>query len=276
VPDFNAEMCIRSWLLPVIHGYGAIVFHLEHVAKTFSSGLRYGSKPVLKDINIRLNEGETYGLIGPSGCGKSTLARIMMGLISPSEGHVWFKGQDVAAMSSRQLIQYRRSVQIVFQNPLLSLDPLQSVLRAVAEPIWAHRISKTHDGALRKARWLLDECGIDASLYHRRPYQISGGQAQRVILARSLGLNPELIICDEPTAMLDVSVQAQILGLLNHLQETREITLFFISHDKDVIRAFCDRVGILQDGCISVEGKPKEILPQTTGLRNNWIQKNIL
>lgn len=249
------------------------MLHLEHVAKRFPSELRNSAMPIFSDIDIRLIKGETYGLVGPSGCGKSTLVRIMMGLLPPSEGHIWFLDQDVTCMSPKQLMAYRRSVQLIFQNPVLSLDPLQTVLKVVTEPIWAHRLYKSRNEAKQEAGRLLLECGISEELFGRRPHQISGGQAQRVVLARALGLDPKLMICDEPTAMLDVSVQAHILGLLKNLQQTRSFTVFLISHDMDVVRAFCDRVGVLQNGRIGIEGRPKDVLPQTDDFRNAWIRK---
>ncbi|MFH1153877.1 MAG: dipeptide/oligopeptide/nickel ABC transporter ATP-binding protein [Pseudomonadota bacterium] len=233
---------------------------VDTVSLNFGTGPR--GEHGLDHVSIHLKPGEAYGLTGPSGSGKTTLARVMMGLVRPSTGHVWFMGRDVYQMTAGELRRYRRSVQILFQNPVLALDPLQPVLDSVLEPIRAHGIETCRSRAMNEAARILCSCGITEDMHHRYPHQISGGQAQRVALARALGVKPRMIIGDEPTAMLDVSVQAQILSFLKNLQLTQGTTLFLISHSREVLRRCCDRVAILDQGRITVQGSPAKVLPQ--------------
>lgn len=238
---------------------------VDSVSLGFGTGRRRDGLCIDR-VSIHVRPGETYGLTGQSGSGKTTLARIMMGLIRPSAGHVWFMGKDVCRMTHAELRCYRRSVQILFQNPVLSLDPLQTVLESVREPIRAHCIETSRSRAMDEAVRLLCSCGITEDMHRRYPHQISGGQAQRVALARALGIRPKMIIGDELTAMLDVSVQAQILTLLQDMKQTHGITLLLISHSREALRHCCDRVGILERGRITAQGAPSEVLPQPRGI----------
>lgn len=221
---------------------------IKGVEKNYKIGWRRRPVKVLDGVDLIVNEGETFGLSGPSGSGKTTLARMIPGLIRFSTGKIFFKGEDISLFSGKQLLSHRRKAQIIFQNPRLSLDPKQNLFSAVAEPLKVHGLTGSKRELRHKVMELLSHCGLADDIAGRRPHEISGGQAQRVVLARALGLNPELIIGDEMTSMLDVSVQARILRLLQKLRKDRGLTIILISHDPDVIRAVCDRSAILERG----------------------------
>jgi peptide/nickel transport system ATP-binding protein len=223
---------------------------IEGVGKCYKTGWCRPPVEVLRDIRLRVNAGEILGLCGPSGSGKTTLARMIPGLIRASTGKILFRGEDVTRLTGKRLVSYRRSVQIIFQNPILSLDPKQPVFDAVAEPLTVHGLVKSKSVLREKVSALLADCGLPDEIGSRLPREISGGQAQRVVLARALSVDPELIIGDEMTSMLDASVQAQILRLLQRLRKDRGLTLMLISHDRDLLRAVCDRVAMLAGGRI--------------------------
>lgn len=214
---------------------------LEGVGKSYKTGWGRQPVPVLHDIHLRVNPGEILGIYGPSGSGKTTLGRLIPALIRPTAGSIRFRGEEITRLSGKRLMAYRRRVQIIFQNPLLSLDPKQSVFSAVAEPLKVHRLAESKSELRERVDALLADCGLPGDIGGRLPREISGGQAQRVVLARALGVKPELIIGDELTSMLDVSVQAQILRLLRKLRKDRALTLILISHDRHLLRAVCDR-----------------------------------
>lgn len=227
---------------------------IEGLGKCYPSGWFRPPVTLLRDIRLRVNAGEILGLCGPSGSGKTTLARMIPGLIRPSTGKIRFRGEDITRLTGKRLRFYRRKAQIIFQNPLLSLDPKQSVFDAVAEPLKAHGGVTSKSVLREKVGALLSDCGLPDDIGRRLPHEISGGQAQRVVLARALSVTPELIIGDEMTAMLDLSVQAQILHLLQQLRKDRGLTLILISHDRHLLRAVCDRVAVLEGGSLRAEG----------------------
>jgi oligopeptide/dipeptide ABC transporter ATP-binding protein len=207
------------------------------------------SKPVrvLDDFNLQVRAGETLAIVGESGCGKTTLANCIARFIPASSGQVLFDGRDVLGLHGSDLKTYRRNMQMVFQNPLSSLDPRMQVNAILAEPL------KTHtdlDRAARAARAqaLLAETGLSEAFLERHPHELSGGQAQRVALARALALNPRLLLLDEPTSALDVSVQAQILNLLQRLQADHHLTYLVISHSLGVVQHISDRIAVLYLG----------------------------
>jgi ABC-type glutathione transport system ATPase component len=233
---------------------------IEGATVEFRTGWRRKPVRVLDGVDLAIRPGETCGLFGASGCGKTTLARMIMGLIRPSSGRVTFEERDVGRFSGKSLRDYRRRVQLVFQNPQLSLDPRQTVFEILAEPLEAHGLMKSRRERSRHIEEALEECGLTPDILGRRPHQISGGQAQRVALARSLSLGPSLIIGDELTAMLDVSVQAQVLDILKRWKEKRGLAVLLISHDADLVRAFCDTAAILAEGRITARGDPRKLL----------------
>lgn len=210
------------------------------------------------DVSFEIGQGETFGLVGESGCGKSTLARTILRLLQPTNGDVYFKGQNLAEIGSEELRKLRQDMQIVFQDPQSSLNPRMKVGQIIEEPMKAHDLLD-NAGREAKTRELLEKVGLSREHYNRYPHEFSGGQRQRINLARALSVDPDLVVCDEPTSALDVSVQAQVLNVMEDLQEEFGLTYLFISHDLSVIRYLCDRVAVMYVGQI-VEQAEKESL----------------
>lgn len=200
-------------------------------------------------VDIDVRKGEVLGLVGESGCGKSTLGRMVAGLIKPSEGRVLFNGQDVSGLGRRQRLEYILGVQMVFQDPQASLNPKQRLHQILSEPLKVHKLAPRNEQAGRVDKALL-EVGLDAEYRSRLPHQISGGQRQRIGIARALMVNPQFLVCDEPVAALDVSIQAQVINLFMDLRDRHGLTYLFISHDLGVVRHISDRVAIMYLGRI--------------------------
>ena len=208
----------------------------------------YDHVKAVDDVSLEVYEGETLGLVGESGCGKTTLGRSILRLVEPTGGKVFFDGKEVTALNASSLRDFRRQAQIVFQDPYSSLNPRITIGEAIAEPLRVHGIEKDR----KKGRYivcdLLEQVGLEATHYDRYPHEFSGGQRQRICIARALAVNPRLVICDESVSALDVSVQAQVLNLLNRLKEERHLTYIFISHDLSVVRFMSDRVLVMYNG----------------------------
>ncbi len=213
----------------------------------------YDHVKAVDDVTLDVYEGETLGLVGESGCGKTTLGRSILRLAEPTGGKVWFDGVEVTALKGQALRDFRKQAQIVFQDPYSSLNPRITIGEAIAEPMRVHHCEtegpSTGSGTLRNAVCeLLEQVGLKAEHYDRYPHEFSGGQRQRICIARALAVNPRLVICDESVSALDVSVQAQVLNLLNRLKEERGLTYIFISHDLSVVRFMSDRVVVMYNG----------------------------
>ncbi len=226
---------------------------LEGLTKHFTQGEGFldsifGTETVkaVDDVSFDIAEGETLGLVGESGCGKSTLARTVLQLTKPTDGRVYFKGQDLTELSGERLREQRRDMQMIFQDPQSSLDPRMKVGPIVEEPMKAHGLYKGERED--RARELLSKVGLDPQHYNRYPHQFSGGQRQRINLARALSVNPDFVVCDEPVSALDVSIQAQVLNTMEELQEEFGLTYLFIAHDLSVIRHISDRVAVMYLG----------------------------
>jgi oligopeptide/dipeptide ABC transporter ATP-binding protein len=211
------------------------------------------------DVTLTLYRGETLGIVGESGCGKSTLARTLLRLIEPTEGDITYDDKDLVAMRGEELRSLRKHMQIVFQDPYSSLHPRMKVGRIIAEPLLISGIYRTQAECMPRIYELLEMVGLDREYVNRYPHEFSGGQRQRIVIARALATNPELLICDEPVSALDVSIQAQIINLLNKLQEERKLTYLFISHDLSVVEHISDTVGVMYLGNLVEYGATKDI-----------------
>ncbi|TXR56631.1 ABC transporter ATP-binding protein [Quadrisphaera setariae] len=226
--------------------------------------LRRAAPPVkaVDGVDLDVRRGETYGLVGESGCGKSTLGRALLRLTEPTAGTVSLDGTDLRSLGTEQLRRARRRMQMVFQDPMASLDPRMDVEAAVAEPLRAHGLFTGRGERGRRVRELLGLVGLPASAATRYPHEFSGGQRQRIGIARALAAEPALVVADEPVSALDVSVQAQVLNLLEDLQEALGLTYVLIAHDLAVVRHSSDRVGVMYLGGIVEEADSDDLYAQ--------------
>nr|WP_239102666.1 oligopeptide/dipeptide ABC transporter ATP-binding protein [Actinoplanes siamensis] len=204
-------------------------------------------------VSLTIGRGETYGLVGESGCGKSTLGRGLLRLVEPTSGRITFDGTDVRALKGEQMRLFRRRIQMVFQDPMSSLDPRQSVESLLVEGLRAHGLHRDRAAVRDRLRSTLDSVGLPASALTRYPHEFSGGQRQRIGIARALVLGPELIVADEPVSALDVSIQAQVVNLLGDLQDSLGLTYLVIAHDLAVVRHISDTIGVMYLGALVEE-----------------------
>ena len=232
---------------------------LENVCKTFEirTGItkkRQGEIRAVEDVNFEIKRGETFGLIGETGSGKTTIAKMILLLHKPDAGKIFFDGRDIFSFSKREVSEYRKRVQTVFQDPTSSLNPSHDVKSILGAPLSVH-----HEKSKDRIFELLRLVNLDDSYAHRYPYTLSGGEKQRVAIARALALNPALMLLDEPTSALDVSVQAKIIDLLRAFKEKLNMTYLFISHDLSLVANFCDRTLVMYNGHMCEMGSTEEI-----------------
>lgn len=231
-----------------------VVLSAENVSKTFTSGspgMGRTKVSAVHDVSLTVARGESLGIVGESGCGKTTLARMLVGLERPDTGRIEVAGQDVTAARGRARQLLSRQVQMVFQDPYMSLNPRMTVLDLVGEPLTVHRINRSAPARRERVAELLEMVNLSPDMMTRFPHQFSGGQRQRIGIARAIALEPSVLVCDEPVSALDVSVQAQVINLLRDLQKNLGLAIVFIAHDLGVVRHIADRTMVMYLGSIA-------------------------
>jgi len=215
------------------------------------------------DVSLTVGRGETLGLVGESGSGKSTLCRTVLQLIAPTSGSVRFEGREIAGLSRRELRPLRRQMQMIFQDPYASLNPRKRVGQIVGDPLRLQEVASGKE-LRRQVQELLERVGLASEHYDRFPHEFSGGQRQRIGIARAIALKPKLIVADEPVSALDVSIQAQIINLLDDLQDELGLTYLFVAHDIGVVRHISDRIAVMHDGKLVETGSADQVCEQPT------------
>lgn len=238
-----------------------IMLKVLSLNKSFDSGLIIKNKvQAVSNVSFQLKSNVTLGLAGNSGCGKTTISKMLLGILKPDSGEIIYNEKNIYNLSKKEMKCYHKDVQCIFQNPEGSMNPSQTVLDNLMEPMILHSIFKTKDERINKIYELLDMVGLSKKLLAHYPHQISGGEAQRLVICRALTLNPKVLILDEPTSMLDVSVQAHIMTLLKNLKKSLDLTYIYISHDIDLHRWFTDELIIMHKGSIVEYGNTQNLL----------------
>ncbi len=267
-------------LLPLIE--------VKNLKKYFNTA--QGKLHAVDDITFNIDEGQTIGVVGESGCGKSTLGRTILRLLEPTDGHILYRGQDITKIKRSEMIELRSKLQMIFQDPYSSIDPRMTVSGSISEPIRVRKSIKKKSDIDLKVKELMDTVGLAERFANAYPHELDGGRRQRIGVARALALNPEFIVCDEPVSALDVSIQAQILNLLMDLQEERNLTYMFITHDLSVVKHISNKIMVMYLGqcvefCDTEELFMNPLHPYTkalldaiptTNLNKRWIKHEII
>lgn len=222
------------------------ILEVKNLKKYFATPK--GMLHAVDDVSFTIERGKTLGIVGESGCGKSTTGRSILRLIEPTDGEVWFDGQDIRKLNDKEMRKMRQNMQIIFQDPYASVDPRESVAQTIAAPLKLHCPEMSKEQRMERVRELMDLVGLARRLESAYPHELDGGRRQRVGIARALASNPKFIICDEPVSALDVSIQAQILNLLTDLQEKLGLTYIFVTHDLSVVNHFADDISVMYLG----------------------------
>ncbi len=246
-----------------------VILRVEHLKKYFK--VPRGQLHAVDDVSFTINRGKTLGVVGESGCGKSTLGRTVLGLLEPTDGTIWFNGRDVTRAKGKERRELQKDMQIIFQDPFSSLNPRYCVYEQIAEPLKTYKLFPKKQERLKRVYELMDTVGIARRFATAYPHELDGGRRQRIGIACALALEPQFIVCDEPVSALDVSIQAQVLNLLQDLQEQRGLTYIFVTHDLSVVKHISDDILVMYVGSM-VEKCPSETLfekpyhPYTKGL----------
>ena len=234
---------------------------IKHLKKYFpvSDGILHA----VDDVTLSVDTGETLGVVGESGCGKSTLGKTVLRLTEPTSGEVWFEGQDISKLSRKEFKHLRTEMQMIFQDPFSSLDPRMSVSQLIAEPLIIYKKTSGRQETEQKVRRLMDTVGLATRFEKSYPHELDGGRRQRIGIARALSLDPKFIVCDEPVSALDVSIQAQVLNLLQDLQKEHQLTYMFITHDLSVVKHISDNICVMYLGQVVEQCGAKELFRRT-------------
>lgn len=246
-----------------------VLLEVRHLKKYFKT--QSGLLHAVDDVSFTIEKGKTIGVVGESGCGKSTLGRTILGLLDATDGEVWFEGRDVSKAKRNEWKELRKDLQIIFQDPMASLNPRFTVPELIAEPLKVFKICRNSQELDARVLELMQTVGLDERLYGSYPHELDGGRRQRIGIARALALNPKFIVCDEPVSALDVSIQAQILNLLKDLQRDQNIAYMFVTHDMSVVKHISDEIIVMYLGCVVEKCGSKELFqyrlhPYTKGL----------
>ena len=243
---------------------GEVLLSVRNLVKRFPikggiMGREVASVKAVSDVSFDIRKGETLGLVGESGCGKSTLGRCILRLIEPTSGQIFYKGQEITRASPAEMRKLRRNMQIIFQDPYASLNPRMTVEDILGEPIDIHGLAESKEARRKRIVELLDLCGLRREAIARYPHEFSGGQRQRICIARALAVQPEFIVCDEPVSALDVSIQAQIVNLMQDLQKELGLTYLFIAHDLKVVEHISNRVAVMYLGKVAEVSEAEDL-----------------
>ena len=236
---------------PLVEARGVVV---AYAAQRSLIGRRLPPRPVLHGVDVTIGRGETVGIVGESGSGKTTLGRALIGLIRPADGSIRFDGREMIGLTETAMRPLRRRMQMIFQDPMSSLNPRRTIRSILSDPLLLHAIAPNRASAERRVQAVMDRVGLPMTVLGRYPHELSGGQRQRVGIARAVVLKPDFVLADEIVSGLDVSTQAQVLKLLGELKREMNLAMAFISHDLSVVRAVCDRVYVLSAGRVVEQG----------------------